>query len=118
MKYILIFLCLIGLIGCSEEKGVQHFWSVDDVTQSEDRIAVQLNEVPEVLNIYVQGETDGDFQIIANGAGNNEIFHFRGGAMDTVVSRNWKSAVCKTIYVPKTITTGDIKISTLIYPKQ
>ncbi|WP_235298672.1 hypothetical protein [Portibacter marinus] len=118
MKYILIFLHLVMLVGCESEEVQQDFWEVGDVTKSEDRIALLLDQEPDILNIYVKGETDGDFQIIANGRGDNEIFHFQGGEVDTVVSRHWKSPICKTIYVPKTISSGKVSISTLIYPKK
>ncbi len=105
------------ILSCSEEKGEQSYWQVADVTKSEDRIALQLEENPEIINLYVKGETDGNFQIIANGQGDNKIFDFQGGIIDTIISDYWKSATCKTIYVPKQVKTGSISISTLIYPK-
>lgn len=119
MKSIFILLSLFVLISCgSEESAEQSYWTVDDVTKSEERIAVLLEEDPGILNMYVKGQADGTFQIIANGGVDNKMFQFRGGSIDTVISEHWKSATCKTIYVPKSISSGEISISTLIYPKE
>lgn len=117
MKFYPFLLLILMITACKSEPVEQSFWKVSDVQKSEDRIAMQMEGSPDILNIHVKGQTDGNFQIIASGAGQNKTFELQGGTIDTIFSDYWKSPVCKTIYVPKSITTGEINISTLIYPK-
>lgn len=115
MKLLYIFLILLILGSCKEEVVELTFWKIADPATTEERIAVMMEEEPNIINITVKAETDAPFQISAGGTTGNKLYNFNGGAIDTIISEYWRSPVCRTRYIPNGVKKGDVNISVMLY---
>jgi hypothetical protein len=115
MKLVYFFLFVFFIFSCQEEVAEPTYWKVTNPTVTEERIAMLMDEEPNIININVKAETDAPFQIVASGNRENKIYQFDAGKVDTILSDYWRSKICRTRYVPKGVQTGDVNISVRLY---
>jgi hypothetical protein len=115
MKLVYFFLTIFFIFSCQEEVAAPTFWKITDAAVTEERIAMLIDEQPNIINILVKAETDAPFQIVASGMRENKIYQFDGGPVDTIISDYWRSKICRTRYIPKGVQTGDVNISVMLY---
>lgn len=115
MKLVYFFLTVFFILSCQAEAEAPSFWKVNNVLETEERIAMLIDEQPNIINILVKAETDGPFQIIASGMSENKSYQFDGGPVDTIISDYWRSKICRSRYIPKGVQNGDVNISVMLY---
>ena len=120
IKQILVLLAILTFVSCSSEVEVYEPWSVKNISQREERIALLMDKRPQSFNLNLKGATDGPYKIYLIGSNQqpNVTLNFNAGPIDTIITQAWKEQSCKIVYVPERVGSGQLDINLkLISPK-
>lgn len=113
IRQVLIALSFLLFISCGSKVEPSEPWSVSDISQREERIALLMENQPSSFQLKLRGNTDGNYKVyLISGSRQqpNVTLNFAAGTIDTSITQAWVEPSCKVIYVPERVTAGQMDI--------